>query len=59
MTMRRRGRAGSRWPSPSQELLLRAIFDSRDRSAAAWDQWQSSVDIEAIDSGSCPSPIAV
>jgi hypothetical protein len=40
------------WPTPVQELLLRAALLDGAAAIHAWTEWQAIVDIEQIDSGS-------
>lgn len=46
------GGAGGFWPTTDQELLLRAALLPGDDGRSAWQSWQDSTDIEALDSGS-------
>jgi hypothetical protein len=43
---------GGSWPTPQQELLLRAALLDGPPAAAAWDAWFADVDIEHLDEGS-------
>ncbi len=44
---------GGCWPTPEQELLLRATLLSGDAALAAWQHWQASVgDLGGLDHGS-------
>ncbi|MBX3001088.1 MAG: nucleotidyltransferase family protein [Caldilineaceae bacterium] len=36
------------WPTPHQELLLRAALLDKDSALAAWTQWRAEVNIEEI-----------
>jgi hypothetical protein len=40
------------WPTPSQELMLRAALLQREPALEAWDEWKRTVNIEVIDYGS-------
>lgn len=42
------------WPTPGQELLLRAALDHGPRAIAAWDEWKKSHDLieSLLDHGS-------
>jgi hypothetical protein len=40
------------WPTPHQELLLRAALLPREPALAAWDEWRRTVNIDIIDYGS-------
>lgn len=45
--------AGSPFPNPSQELLLKAALLPRDVAVPAWKEWRSNVDFELdVDHGS-------
>jgi hypothetical protein len=44
---------GGLWPTPAQELLLRAALTLGEESLAAWQEWQKGTDIETLDAGSC------
>jgi hypothetical protein len=50
--MTRRVRRPGWWPTAEQDQLLRAALLTGDESRAAWDAWQTSVDITRIDEGS-------
>ena len=43
---------GGSWPTPQQELLLRAALLPSDAALSAWETWQASANIEDIDPGS-------
>ncbi|MCP4401861.1 MAG: nucleotidyltransferase family protein [bacterium] len=40
------------WPSPDQELLLRAALLNGQDALDAWNAWQSDIEIENLDRGS-------
>src|SRR5262245_34498002 len=40
------------WPTPHQELMLRAALLQREPALAAWDEWRRTVNIDVIDYGS-------
>ena len=40
------------WPTPHQELLLRAALLQGEPALAAWDEWRRTVNIDVIDYGS-------
>lgn len=40
------------WPQEAQRLLLKACLLERPKALAAWERWQSLVDLDAIDPGS-------
>jgi hypothetical protein len=44
--------AGGPWPSPAQELLLRAATLSGDASAEAWRAWRADHDLDSADQAS-------
>ncbi len=46
------GNKGGCWPTPQQELLLRACLLHGKDAIAAWEQWKAAVDIDKIDPGS-------
>jgi hypothetical protein len=41
------------WPTPTQLLLLRACLESGAEARAAWEQWNSIVDLDHLDYQSC------
>lgn len=43
---------GGCWPTPSQELLLKAALMRGNDALGAWQEWMSRVDIERLDTGS-------
>lgn len=49
-----RGRpaGGAVWPTPRQELLLRAALLEGDAASSAWRRWSSEVDMEGLDPSS-------
>ena len=40
------------WPTPQQELLLKAALLPNQKAIDAWEKWASQVDIEDLDTGS-------
>lgn len=40
------------WPTPEQELLLRAALLPREPALESWDEWRRKVNIDVIDYGS-------
>src|SRR5262245_58344273 len=44
--------AGGCWPTPEQELLLRAVLLRGETAAAAFAQWETVVGIDRLDNGS-------
>ena len=40
------------WPTPDQELLLRAALLPREPALESWDEWRRKVNIDVIDYGS-------
>lgn len=40
------------WPTPQQELLLRATLQQGQAALADWEEWKSEIDIENLDEGS-------
>ena len=40
------------WPTPQQELLLRAALSDGDESLPAWRAWRSDADPQLLDAGS-------
>ena len=40
------------WPTPNQELLLRAALLQGEPALAAWNEWRRTVNIDVIDYGS-------
>lgn len=40
------------WPTPNQELLLRAALLQGEPALAAWNEWRRAVNIDVIDYGS-------
>jgi Uncharacterised nucleotidyltransferase len=40
------------WPTPDQELLLRAALLQREPALESWNEWRRSVDIDVLDYGS-------
>ncbi len=50
--MGRRRHPAPPFPTPAQELLLRAILLDGDASAAAWRAWRADVDLDRVDEGS-------
>lgn len=51
-TSRVDARAGNYWPTPEQELLLRAALLPGPVAVAAWNEVRSRVDLDTIDPGS-------
>ena len=43
---------GGCWPTPEQELLLRAALLQGEASLKAWQEWKSTLDFDHIDPGS-------
>lgn len=43
---------GGCWPTPQQELLLRAALLPADRAGDAWRQWSATTDLARLDEGS-------
>jgi hypothetical protein len=46
------GLAPRLWPSPNQELLLRAVFAQEDEARSAWDGLRASFDLDRLEEGS-------
>ena len=46
------GLAPRLWPSPDQELLLRAVFAQQDEARSAWDKLRGSFDLDRLEEGS-------
>ncbi len=44
--------AGDFWPTPQQELLLRAALLQGQPATTAWEQWQAEIDLDRLDLGS-------
>lgn len=44
--------SGECWPTPTQELLLRAALWKGEEALEAWRAWQAGVDFEKLDQGS-------
>lgn len=42
----------SRWPTPTQQLLIRAAMLDGDEALRAWRQWQTRQDMASLDPGS-------
>ena len=40
------------WPTPNQELLLRAALSQRELALESWNEWRRKVNIDVIDYGS-------
>jgi Uncharacterised nucleotidyltransferase len=40
------------WPTPEQELLLKAALRTPDEAVSAWRQWRAEVDVTQTDEGS-------
>lgn len=40
------------WPTPNQELILRAALLQGERALESWDEWRRNVNIDVIDYGS-------
>lgn len=40
------------WPTPDQELLLRAALLPREPALASWNEWRRKVNIDVVDYGS-------
>ena len=40
------------WPTPDQELLLRAALLQREQALESWNEWRRKVNIDVIDYGS-------
>ncbi len=43
---------GDIWPTPQQELLLRAALFNGEPALSAWHQWRCTADIDHLDAGS-------
>jgi len=43
---------GVAWPTPEQELLLRAALAEGDPAVALWEEWSALVPLEDVDAGS-------
>jgi len=43
---------GNLWPTPDQELLLRACLFGNEKGLQAYREWASRIDLEALDYGS-------
>ncbi|MGH7850625.1 MAG: hypothetical protein ACREOP_10035, partial [Thermodesulfobacteriota bacterium] len=50
--MSRRRNYGGCWPTPGQELLLRACLSTGNEASDAFLEWKASADIGAVDPGS-------
>ena len=45
-------RRGVGWPTPEQELVLRAALARGDEAVGRWEEWRARVDLDDVDPGS-------